>query len=272
MRKAPPIPVAFPDFRGVTRILILANLVSFFALLIARAFYGIPALRLTLRLALQPMDVAHGALWQPFTYSLVHFSWSGTLFELLSLWFLLGFLERLHPPGWVFGLYASSVVGAGATAVAILGMSHLSATGIALPPPLYGCFGGLFGLLAIIGTLHGEAEFLLFFTFSLKARYMAAIFALVTLALLFGQQQVYAFSMLGGAFTGMLYVWMAPQRGFAYWLSESWYGMANSYHRWKRRRAGRKFEVYMRSQGKTLHVDGYGKPLNDDTNDPKRWN
>jgi membrane associated rhomboid family serine protease len=271
MKRLSPSPLAFPDFRGVTRILILANLATYFALLLSRFFYGTAAWDFTLKLSLQPYLVAHGSLWQPFTYSLVHFNVGTTLFELLSMWFLLGFLENLHPSGWVFGVYASSVLGAAASAVAIFGLGHMGTTGIALPPPLYGCFGGLFGLLAIIGTLHGETEFLFFFTINLKAKYMAAIYGLVTLALLFGQQQVYAFSMLGGAFTAMLYVWMAPQRGFAYWMSEGWYGLANGYYRWKRRRAGRKFEVYMRSQGKTIHLDGNGKRIDDERN-PKHWN
>jgi len=35
-------------------------------------------------------------VWQPFTYSFIHVGIVGTLFELLSLWFLAGFLEQLH--------------------------------------------------------------------------------------------------------------------------------------------------------------------------------
>jgi predicted lipid-binding transport protein (Tim44 family) len=48
--------------------------------------------------------------------------------------------------------------------------------------------------------------------------------------------------------------------------------MRNSYYRWKRRRAARKFEVYMRSQGRTVHMDGSGKQIDDDHDDKKRWN
>ena len=40
----------------------------------------------------------------------------------------------------------------------------------------------------------------------------------------------------------------------------------------KRRRAARKFEVYMRRQGRTIHLDGYGRPIDDDPDDKKRWN
>jgi hypothetical protein len=55
-------------------------------------------------------------------------------------------------------------------------------------------------------------------------------------------------------------------------FSEQWYGMRNRYYRWKRRRAARKFEVYMRSQGKTVRFDGQGRQIDDDADDKKRWN
>jgi hypothetical protein len=48
--------------------------------------------------------------------------------------------------------------------------------------------------------------------------------------------------------------------------------MRNRYYRWKRRRAARKFEVYMKRQGKTVKLDGQGRILNDDPDDKKRWN
>jgi hypothetical protein len=55
-------------------------------------------------------------------------------------------------------------------------------------------------------------------------------------------------------------------------FSEQWYSMRNRYYRWKRRRAARKFEVYMRAQGKTVRFDGQGRQIDDDADDKKRWN
>jgi len=46
----------------------------------------------------------------------------------------------------------------------------------------------------------------------------------------------------------------------------------NRYFRWKRRRAARKFEVYMKQHGRTVRFDGNGRPLHDDPNDRSRWN
>jgi len=133
--------------------------------------------------------------------------------------------------------------------------------------------GGIFGLLVAIGTLYGNMEFLLFFTIGIKAKYLVPIYGLISIAMLFGQQKMYAFAQLGGALAGFLYVRLAPRRGTQLvGLSEKWYGLRNRYYRWKRRRAARKFEVYMRSQGRTVHMDGQGKRLDDDANDKKRWN
>ena len=120
--------------------------------------------------------------------------------------------------------------------------------------------GGIFGLLIAIGVLYGDTQFLLFFAIGIKARYMAAIYALITFAMLFGQSKMYAFAQLGGALAGLIYIRMAPRRGVSFAVSESWYGLRNQYYRWKRRRAGRKFEVYMRKQGRTVKFDGRGPP------------
>jgi hypothetical protein len=137
---------------------------------------------------------------------------------------------------------------------------------------LSGCFGGIFGLLAAIGLLYGDVQFLMFFVIGIKARYLVMIYALVSIAMLFGQQRMYAFAQLGGALAGLAYVRLAPRRGVSFVLSEQWYGLRNRYYRWKRRRAARKFEVYMRSQGRTVRFDGNGRPIDDDPNDKNRWN
>ncbi len=266
-------PFAFPDFRGATRRLILANLAAYFLLLVVGLALRDQAANLAVALSFDPGFFLHGSFWQPITYSLVHPGLWGTFFELLSLWFLAGFLEMQgHGSGWVMGLYAASVLG---TAVAALGIYGVSATlRFDLPlVPLYGCFGGIFGMLAAIGFLYGDVQFMMFpLPIGIKARYLAVIYALVAIAMLFGQQRVYAFAQLGGALAGLFWIRMAPRRGVSFFLSESWYGMRNRYYRWRRRRAARKFEVYMRRQGRTVRFDGQGRQIQEDPDDKKRWN
>jgi membrane associated rhomboid family serine protease len=267
-------PFALPDFTGATRRLVLANLCTYFALLAMGLASAAAANQLAGWLVFNPARFLHGGLWQPITYSLVHPSLWGTLFELLSLWFLAGFLENFHSSQWVMGLYAVSVLGTvAASLVLYLIGSTLAPSLLGTPAPLYGCFGGIFGLLLAIGVLYGDTQFMMFpLPIGIKARYMAAIYALITIAMLFGEQRMYAFAQLGGALAGLFYIRLAPRRGVTFAFSESWYGLRNRYYRWKRRRAARKFEVYMRSQGRTVRFDGQGRPLDDDPDDKKRWN
>ena len=262
---------SFPAFAGVTRRLVLANIFAYFALLVAGLAAPVATEALVRHLVFSPDMFLQGNFWQPLTYSFIHSGVIGTALELVSLWFMLGFLEQLHNSTWVTGLYASSVVG---TAVAALIIYIVAGTmGVAQNPvPFYGCFGGIFGLLIAIGVLYGDMEFLLFFTIGIKARYIAAIYALISIAMLFRQQRMYAFAQLGGALAGLLFIRLAPRRGVTFLFSEKWYGLRNRYYRWKRRKAARKFEVYMRSQGRTVRFDGQGRQLDEDPDDKKRWN
>jgi membrane associated rhomboid family serine protease len=265
-------PFAFPEFNGATRRLILANLVAYFALLVAQVAAPDVAVWISGHLTFHPYPFLHGWIWQPLTYSFVHIGIIGTLFELLSLWFLAGFLENWHSASWLTGLYAASVLGTAAAALAIYVGSGTLGYSLA-PIALYGCFGGIFGLLAAIGYLYGDVQFVLFpLPMGIKAKYLVAIYALISVAMLFGQERMYAFAQLGGALAGLLFVCLAPRRGPSFVLSESWYGMRNRYYRWKRRRAARKFEVYMRSQGQTVRFDGNGKRMDGDSDDKTRWN
>jgi membrane associated rhomboid family serine protease len=266
-------PFAFPDFRGATRRLILINLAAYFALLIATAASSTAAYYSN-ALKFDPFLFVHGALWQPLTYSFVHSSILGTLFELLSLWFIAGFLESQHDANWVTSLYAVSVLGTALAALALyLCSSALAPSLLVEAKPLYGCFGGIFGLLAAIGLLYGDVQFMMFpLPIGIKARYLVAIYALISIAMLFSEQRMYAFAQLGGGLAGLVFVRTAPRRGISFMLSEGWYGLRNRYYRWKRRRAARKFEDYMKRQGRTVKFDGQGHLLDDDADDKKRWN
>ncbi|MGZ4816297.1 MAG: rhomboid family intramembrane serine protease [Terriglobales bacterium] len=264
--------LSFPSFRGATRLLVLANLVAFFILIILQStsqdLYG----WLVLNGALWPRAFLHGWIWQPLTYSFVQLGISSTLFALLSLWFLGGFLENLHSRDWVLGLYGTSVI---CTAIAgILIYAGSLVLSYSLPQiPLYGSFGGVFGLLVVIGVLYGDTEFMLFpLPISIKARYIAIIYGLVAVAYFFTSLRMYAFAQLGGALGGWFFTRMAPRRGVSFVLSERWYGLRNAFYRWKRRKAAKKFEVYMKSQGRTVRFDGNGRQLDEDPEDKTRWN
>ena len=273
MARSGSIPFSFPDFRGATRRLVVWNLVSFFVLLIAQlAFQDWSKGAVDIFGFAPEAFLHHGRLWQPFTYSLVQIGIISTLLSLLSLWFVSGFLEFFHSENWVLGLYVTSVLGTAAAATVICVCAETLGHPISTNP-LTGCFGGVFSMMVVIGVHNGDVQFMLFpLPIGIKARYLAAIFALISFAMLFGSERVSAFAELGGALTGLAYVHLAPRRGIAIGLSERWYGLRNGYYRWKRRRAARKLEVYMRSQGRTVRLDSKGRQIDDDPNDKSRWN
>lgn len=268
------IQFGLPDFTGATRRIILWNLVAFFVYLLASSARLEGLVTLLDHLELRPEMFLVGHIWQPFTYSLIHPSLGGAFFELISIWFLCGFLEGIHRDRWVMSLYAISVLGSAVTAILLYGIGSLSG----YPPPLvpiYGCMGGIFGALVAIGVLHGDTEFLILFIFNVKAKYIAIIYALLAFAATFGEYRLYAFAELGGGLAALLYVRFAPQRGLGFVVSERFYGLRNLYYRWKRKRAASKFQVYMKKQGRTVRFDGQGRPIDEDDSkhdDRKRWN
>jgi len=234
--------LGFPDFRGFTRALILWNLVAYFVLLILGAFSRPLYDFAIVHLALVPALVLHhGWIWQLGTYWIIHQGILATAFELLSIWFLAAFLESTHGSRWVAEIFFISVLGAGIAALLLA---------LALPGselPVWGCYGGIFGLLIVFGVLYADMEFMMFpLPFMIKAKYLVAVYMLIALAMLFSAQRIFAFSQLGGALAAWLYIKFAPRRGFSTASSESIYGLRNRYYRWKRRRAAKKFEVYMR--------------------------
>ena len=270
MPRSGPISLALPAFEGTTRKLILLNVGAFFGLLILR--WLAPQLEAVLHshLILEPLAVAHGEIWQLLTYSFVEQGILGILFGMLTLWFTGSLLEPSFGGRWLAELYLTSVIG-GAILASAISFTHI----LGLRPDVgaAGAWSGIFGLMVAIAMIFGDQEFLLWFVLRIKAKYMVAIYILIAVALLLKQADTFnALIQLSGALFGALYVKFAPRRGLAFGLSEQYFGVRNRYYRWKRRRAARKFEVYMRSQGRTVRFDGQGRQLDEDPDDKKRWN
>ena len=258
--------LAFPDFKGFTRKLVIWNLGVFFLLLLLGV--AAPAIAITIFrfAALSPVLVLHGWVWQLVTYSFLHGGILGTALELLSLWFLGSFLEANHGPRWVAELYFTAVVGAGITAVLLTLAMARGTLLLDLGGSFTGAFGGIFGLLIAFAVLYGDLQFTLFpLPIAIKAKYLVAVYMLIAIAQLFGANRAYALAQLGGALAGYLYIRFAPRRGYSQ-ASGDWYFKArNDYYRWRRRNAAKKFEVYMRKQNREVHFDRDGKYIDPDS-------
>ncbi len=264
--------LAFPSFTGVTKRLVLVNLVAFFLILIGgRApflaqFVGV--------LPLVPANVVfHGYVWQLVTYAFIHGGLLEILFNMLSLWFIGSYLENEKGSRWLTEIYFFCVIGG-----AIIG-SALSFTGVLHLSPLEatsGASSGIFGMLAAFAVLFGEQQFMLFpLPIGIKAKYLVAVYLLIAIASLIGGASPLTYLVyLSGALIGYLYSKTAPRRGFSYSASEQYFSVRNNYYRWKRRRAARKFEVYMRKHDRDVRFDGEGRYIDpDEKRDPndRRW-
>ena len=273
MRRSGPITLSLPAFSGVTRKLILANVAVFFALGLLHWLAPQIEFFLEAHLLLEPRAVVHGEIWQLVTYSFVNPGILGILFGMLTLWFTGALLEPSFGARWVSELYFTSVIG-GAIIASAISFTHVF--GLRPDVPAVGAWTGIFGLLVAIGMLFGDQEFLFWFLIRIKAKYMVAIYILIAVALLLKQADSFgALLQLSGALCGYLFVRFAPRRGLAFGLSERYFGVRNTYYRWKRRRAARKFEVYMRKQNREVHFDKDGRYVDPDElrknpND-KRW-
>jgi len=273
MPRSGPISLALPAFEGTTRKLILVNVAAFFGLLLLR--WLAPQLEAVLHshLILEPLAVVHGEVWQLLSYSFVEQGILGILFGMLTLWFTGSLLEPSFGGRWLAELYLTSVIG-GAIIASAISFTHI--LGLRPDVAAAGAWSGIFGLMIAIAMIFGDQEFLLWFVLRIKAKYMVAIYILIAVALLLKQADTFnALIQLSGALCGALYVKFAPRRGLAFGLSEQYFSVRNRYYRWKRRRAARKFEVYMKKQNREVHFDKDGRYVDPDElrknpND-KRW-
>jgi membrane associated rhomboid family serine protease len=260
----PPFTKAVTWLLGInTGIFLLMQLLPLFRLGIVVAYIGY-------FFDLTPVNVVHGWIWQLATYSVLHLNLMHLLGNMLGLWMFGSAIESAWGTRRFLELYWVGVVGAAITTVA-LSYSHLLGDPTR---PTIGASGGVFAILIGFGVLFGDNEIMMIpFPFLIKAKYFIGILIFVTLALaISGGGQVAYVAHLGGLFFGWLYMRRGPKPalvniGFA----ERYYGMRNSYYRWKRRRAAKKFEVYMSKHDRQVHFDEHGNYIPPD-DDPRKGN
>jgi membrane associated rhomboid family serine protease len=273
MPRSTPTTISLPPFSGVTRFLIIANVSAFFV--VAILLWAAPAVTFPWLhpFILQPAGVARGEIWQLVTYSFIELGILGILFGMLSLWFCGSIIEGAYGSRFMREVYFTSVIG-GAVLASAVSFAHVLHFGP--ESEAFGAFAGIFGVMMAIAVRMGDIEFLLIpFPIRIRAKWMVAIFILVDVAILLKGGDIFrALIDLSGAFCGYLYTVYAPTRGLAFSFSERIFGLRNSYYRYKRRRAARKFEVYMGKQGRNVKFDKEGRYLDPDQHkDPndKRW-
>ena len=269
-----PITVSLPPFRGVTRRILLAAVIVFFALLVLGLFARDGAGLIGSLCAFSP-TTAYKLLWQLFTYPFINSGLISLLFAAISVWFFGSTLEDELGSRWLGEYFVATTAGG-----AVLATLFVLTLGRLLQISPLSMASGLWpfslALLLAFASLHPDQELNFNFILRVKAKYVAIIYLLVYLAVaLASHEKLDAVLVLANALAGWLFLRLAPRRGLQFGLGEAVYGWKNAWVRSRRRRAAKKFSVYMQKQGREVHFDESGRYLDPDgkPRDPndRRW-
>jgi membrane associated rhomboid family serine protease len=261
--------LSFPPFTPWVKRIIIACVGIYFLQVVLGAIA--PGVRGILELygGLTPTLVLHyGMIWQLITYSFLHAGVGHVLINMLMLWMFGAQQEQDWGSKKFLEFYLWCVAGAALTTIAV---AYSPIPGVSPGTSTIGASGGVYGVLAAFGLLYGDREIFMFpLPFMMKAKYMVLIMVfLVVIATFQPSQGVANFAHLGGLLFGFLYIKFMPRRGLTFGASEQYFNVRNSYYRWKRRRAARKFEVYMSKHDRKVTFDEHGNYVPPDDLDKK---
>jgi len=265
--------LSFPPFTRAIKILIAINTGVFLLLLVLTATgQGSAAGAILATFGLSAHDVLHGRIYQLLTYGFIHLGSFHLLFNMLMLWMFGSMLERHFGSRQFLEFYLFGIIGAGVTSVVL---AYSLGTFVHLTPNTVtvGASGGIYAILMAAAMLFGDQEVFLFpLPFAMKLKYLVAILAIIAVVGAISEWGGTAnIAHLGGLLFGYLYVKFVPRRGLSFVFSEGFYGARNFYHRWKRERAKKKFQVYMRKheEDPKQYFDEYGNFKPPDEKDKK---
>jgi membrane associated rhomboid family serine protease len=272
-----PITLALPPFRGATRRIILIALGVFFGALVLGLYSADLAGGLLNFFVLHPDKALHPLIWEVVTYPFAGGGLLSLAFALLSFWFFGSALEDERGSRWLSEYFLVVTIGGGVVAslLSLATRNHIPGLG-PMESAAKGMWPAVLALILAFAVLHPDQELSFNFLFKIKAKYLAAIYMLFYLAsTLGGADRFSALTALCNGLAGYAFLRLAPRRGFRVALSERWFALRNSYYRAKRRRAGKKFTVYMRKQGRDVSLDADGRYVDPDgkARDPndRRW-
>jgi membrane associated rhomboid family serine protease len=250
--------LSFPPFTHWVKRIIITCVAVYFLQVVLGAIAPNAESYLILWGALIPVQALHGWIWQLLTYSFLHGSVGHVLVNMLMLWMFGAQEEQDWGSKRFLEFYLFCVAGAALITIAV---AYSPLPGVTPATTTLGASGGVYGVLMAFGMLYGDREIFMFpLPFMMKAKYMVAIMIFLVIIATFQPAQggIANFAHLGGLLFGFLYVKFAPRRGLAFGLSEGYFSVRNAYYRWRRRRAARRFEVYMRKHDRTVTFDEHG--------------
>ena len=245
----------FPPFRGAVREIILGSVAIYVVILLLMAFA--PGVGQTVLAVgrLDPAGIQRGWLWQFVTYAFMYVDPLDFALSLLGVYFLGAAVEERIGYSRFYAFFFGSVI-----LSAVAGFL-LSLTGVIAQGPAYGSGAAANAILMVFYLYNREAPIMLFpIPIQIPVKWIVLfITAIETAYLLLSHFALFYCILLLGLGAG--YVWYAlflARGGISLGVSERFYGVRNSYYRWKRRRAAKKFEVYMRKHDRQVEFDEHG--------------
>lgn len=192
-------------------------------------------------------DIGHAfRFWQPFTYLFLHGGLFHLLINMFVLWMFGGDIERTWGPRRFLNYYFLTGVGAGLVNVAVKTVMDPGVSGAVVGAsqgpslvPTIGASGAVYGVLMAAAILFPDRQiWLIPFPVTLPMRVYVFVMGLLAFfgALGASGDNVSHITHLSGMLVGYLYL----RRGTFL------FRLRNRYLDWKRQRAKRKFEVYVR--------------------------
>lgn len=260
------IEFGLPSFRGAVREIILVSSAIYVVILLMVAFGG-QAGQLLLNIGiLDPERVRAGWIWQFVTYAFVYVDPKDFIFSLIGLYFIGSAVEDRIGRAAMYGLYFWSIVVSAITGF-LLSLTHIIARGSAM-----GSGAAAMAILMVFYLFNREANIMLFpVPIQIPVKWIVLLIGAIETAYLFlSHFSLYYCVILLGFVTGYAWYLAFATRRVSFGLSESYYGARNSFYRWKRRRAAKKFEVYMRDHDRKVSFDEHGNYIPPD--DSKKTN
>jgi membrane associated rhomboid family serine protease len=252
--------VALPPFRGVTRRIILASVVMYLLLLVLHSVLPDSYFLLQGLLVVRAGSTLPRQLWELFTYPFYADGLFSVLFAALSIWYFGSSLEDERGHRWMGEFFLVSTIAGGLLACLLGLLSQERFPGVGTAEFAYGLWPFTLALVLAFAVFHPEQQLRFNFILTLKAKYLAAIYLLLYIALtLLGGDRFGTLTALSNAAVAYAYLRLAPRRGLRVGFTEQWFALRNNFYRAKRRRAAKKFTVYMKKQGKEVSLDDEGR-------------
>jgi membrane associated rhomboid family serine protease len=260
--------MGFPRFSGAVRNLILINAAVFILLLLLWSSARKLGVSVLLYGALNPDLVRHGWIWQFLTYGFLHLDPFNFLLSMLGIYFIGSAVEAQTGPKRFYELYLFSLIGAG-----VFGFL-LSLTGVVAQGTAMGSGPAANGILMVFYLLYRDARVMpMFIPIPIPVKYIVIFAAAVEAAylLLTHFSMFYMVQLLGMGSGYLWYSYMWHRMNIFAYVGNQAASFKNSYYRWKRRRAGKKFQVYMKKHNQDAkdYFDEYGNFRPPDDKDKK---